>query len=59
MKFVAIIDGKKKGSDRITSFIYTDDGHVPPIVDPEKPDEAKDGGVPGPEVEGSGKPKPS
>ena len=46
MKFVAIIDGKKKGSDRITSFIYPDDGPVPPIVDPEKPEEAKDGGTP-------------
>jgi hypothetical protein len=59
MKFVAIINGKKKGSDRITSFIYPDDGPVPPIVDPDEPEEAKDGGVPGPEEEKSKKPRPS
>ncbi len=51
MKFVAIIDGKKKGSDRSTSFIYPDAGPVPPVVDPEKPEEAKDGGVPADQVE--------
>lgn len=45
MKFVAIIDGKKKGKDRITSFIYPDDGPVPPIVSPEDPEEVKDGGT--------------
>ena len=59
MKFVAIIDGKKKGEDRITSFIYPDDGPVPPIVDPEKPEEAKDGGAPGPSVKNPKEHKPS
>ena len=59
MKFVAIIDGKKKGADRITSFIYTDDGSVPPIVDPERPEEAKDGGTPGPSVKNPKEYKPS
>jgi hypothetical protein len=49
MKFVAIIDGKKKGADRITSFIYPDDGPVPPIVNPEDPQKAKDGGPPAPD----------
>jgi len=51
VKFVAIIDGKKKGSDRITSFIYPDDGTIPPIVNPEKPEEAKDGGTEAPKEE--------
>lgn len=46
MKFVAIIDGKKKGPDRITSFIYPDNGPLPSVVNPEKPEEAKDGGIP-------------
>lgn len=59
MKFVAIINGKKEGEDRITTFLYDDPGPVPPIVNPENPEEAKDGGVPGQEEENSKKPKPS
>ncbi len=49
MKFVAIINGKKTGEDRITTFLYDDPGPLPPIVDPERPEEAKDGGVSGAE----------
>lgn len=59
VKFVAIIDGKKKGADRITSFIYPDDGPVPPVVDPEKPEEAKDGGPANKHNERSEQLKPS
>lgn len=49
MKFVALIDlSKKKPEDRIVTFLYDGPGPVPPIVDPENPGEAKDGGVAGP-----------
>ena len=42
MKFVAIIDGKKTGEDRIITFIHDDPGPLPPIVPPPGPDEPKD-----------------
>jgi hypothetical protein len=53
MKFVAIIDGKKTGEDRIISYISNDNDPVPFVVDPPDPDEAKDTEPPKPE------PKPS
>jgi hypothetical protein len=53
MKFVAIIDGKKKGEGRITTFLYDEPGLVPPIVDPPEPEEPKDTEPPKPA------PKPS
>jgi hypothetical protein len=42
MKFVAIIDGKKKGEGRIITFITDDPGPVPPVIAPPEPDEPKD-----------------
>ena len=56
MKFVLKIDPKTLKDE---SFPYLEPGRVPPIVDPEKPDEAKDGGVTGPAEENPRKPKPS
>ena len=53
MKFIAIIKPKKDGEIDITSFIYDGQAEVPPIIDPPKPDEAKDTEPPKP------KPKPS
>jgi hypothetical protein len=48
MKFVARINlTKKKPEERIVTFFYNDPGPLPPIIDPENPEEAKDGGVPG------------
>jgi hypothetical protein len=38
MKFIAKIDDTGK----VTSFIYNEPGPVPPIVEPENPDEPKD-----------------
>lgn len=50
MKFVVRFDpSKKKPEDRIVDFLYPDPGPLPPIVDPENPDEPKDGGVEGPD----------
>jgi len=46
MKFVAIINPKKTGPDRITTFRYDEPGPLPPIVHPEHPDEPKDSGTP-------------
>jgi hypothetical protein len=44
MKFVVRFDPlKKKPEDRIVDFIYPDPGPLPPIVDPENPEEPKDG----------------
>jgi hypothetical protein len=44
MKFVAIINGKKKDpAERVVSF-FTDD-EPPAPVEPPEPDEPKDGGV--------------
>ena len=48
MKFVAIIDGKKTGEDRITTFVYDEPGPLPPIIDPPAPEEPKDAGPPAP-----------
>lgn len=42
MKFVAIIDGKKTGDDRIITYITDDHGPVPPVIPPPEPDEPKD-----------------
>ncbi len=43
MKFVVRINPKSLKDE---SFPYLEPGTVPPIVDPEKPEEAKDSGVP-------------
>jgi hypothetical protein len=59
MKFVAIIDPKKTGEDRIVSFIYKEPGPLPPIIDPANPEEPKDGGVPGGDEVKPKKPRPS
>jgi hypothetical protein len=53
MKFVAIIDGKKTGDGRITTFLYDEPGPLPPIIDPPASDEPKDTEPPKPA------PKPS
>jgi hypothetical protein len=44
MKFVVRIDLNTLKYD---AFQYDDPGPLPPVVDPEKPEEPKDGGVPG------------
>jgi len=46
MKAVVRINPKTFKSE---SFEYLEPGPVPPIVDPENPEEAKDGGVEGPD----------
>ncbi len=56
MKYVVRINPKSLEEE---SFPYLEPGSVPPIVDPEKPDEAKDAGVPGPTEENPEKAKPS
>ena len=42
MKFVAIINGKKTGDDRIITYITDDSGPAPPVIDPPDPEEPKD-----------------
>ena len=51
MKFVAIIDGKKNGADRITTFRYDEPGPLPPILHPEGEDKPKDTEPPKPETD--------
>jgi len=46
MKFVVRIN---PGTFKQESSPYLEPGPVPPIVDPEKPEETKDGGVEGPD----------
>jgi hypothetical protein len=55
LNIVAIINGDKEGEDRITTFLYDEPGPVPPIVNLEDPEKAKDGGVPGADEVQTGK----
>ncbi len=56
MKFVVVLDPKTLKYD---SFRYDEPGPLPPIVDVEEPEKARDGGAPEPGEEKSKKPKPS
>ena len=56
MRFVVRINPEILNQE---SSVYLEPGPVPPIVDPENPEEAKDGGVEGSDEEKPKKPKPN
>ena len=55
MKFVVRINPETLKDE---SFPYLEPGRVPPIVDPEEPEEAKDGGISKADEEEPKKPRP-
>jgi hypothetical protein len=46
MKFAVFFGPEKKGPDRLVTLHDAEPGLLPPIMNTEKPEEAKDGGVP-------------